>query len=157
MCWFGKVSFSSVDLDFVPFLHIMSCCTFFHSYRACFGLFFKINHNFFYCDTCANIGLTAEKRRKIFWKKYNPQFEPRSSFNFYSMRSDWEALRNGSTRRCSRKYIAGKHNEAATGIKQSSSGMYIQTTESKASTDYRDQGWQNPQSNQHPSREMFAC
>ena len=29
MCWFGKFSFSIFDLDFVPFLHIMSCCTFF--------------------------------------------------------------------------------------------------------------------------------
>ena len=73
------------------------------------------------------------------------------------MSSGSATLRNGSTKRCSRKYIAGKHNEAGTGIKQSSAGTLrpqrarlAQTTESKA-------GRADPQSNQHPSREMFAC
>ena len=60
------------------------------------------------------------------------------------MSSGSATLRNGSTKRCSRKYIAGKHNEARTGIKQSSAGTFRPQRTRLAQTVDREEGWHRP-------------
>ena len=47
-------------------------------------------------------------------------------------------------KRCSRKYIAGKHNEARTGIKQSSAGTFRPQRTRLAQTVDREEGWHRP-------------